>query len=161
MTHLKRVIASLAIVLVSCLPSLADTILTVTVIRSGQADQRTEFSREDLQALGMTTLRTTNDYIDGPADFEGPLMRDLIAYVGGENAKIARMIASNDYTVEIPMEEFWEYKVILALQQDGKQLSLRDKGLIWLMYPMSQYAKLQDPAFNNRLIWQLDRVAFE
>ena len=161
MTHLKRVIASLAMVMVFCLPSFADTILTVTVKQSGQADQLTEFSRGDLQDLGLATLRTANDYVDGSAIFEGPLMRDLIVFVGGENANIARMIASNDYTVEIPMEEFFKYRVIIALKQDGKQLSLRDKGPIWLIYPMSQHVELRDPAFNNRLIWQLDRVTFE
>ncbi len=38
---------------------------------------------------------------------------------------------------------------------DGERLSLRDKGPLWLMYPIDDHAELQDPLYNVRLIWQL------
>jgi len=161
MIHLKRVVASLALVFVLCLPSYAETILTVTVKLADGTEMSTEFTREDLQAVGITSVYTGNDYVDGLVEFEGPLMRDLMMAVGGQKAKIARLSAVNDYTVEVDVEEFFNYNVIIALRQNGEALSLRDKGPIWLIYPMSDHVELQEPAFNSRLIWQLDRVVFE
>ena len=45
--------------------------------------------------------------------------------------------------------------MILAMQADGTRLSIRDKGPIWLMYPVDDFPELQDPKYNLRLIWQL------
>ena len=71
------------------------------------------------------------------------------------------MTAANDYTVEIQAAEFETYDVIFALDIDGEILSMRDKGPIWLMYPISDFEELQKPIYNNRLIWQLVRVEIE
>lgn len=141
--------------------SFAQTILTVHVKTEGKADKITSFSREELAAMGMFKLTTANDYLDGEAQFEGVLMRNLLAAVAASGAKLARLIAENDYSVEISTQEFFEYDVLLAMSQDGERLSLRDKGPIWMIYPMSDFPELQDPSFNSRLIWQLDRVELE
>ena len=54
-----------------------------------------------------------------------------------------RFIAANDYYVDIPTEDFADYDAILAMEADGKPLSRRDKGPLWLMYPISDHAELQ------------------
>ena len=41
---------------------------------------------------------------------------------------------------------------------NGKRLSLRDKGPIWVIYPMTDNKELQDPAYNQRLVWQLVKI---
>ncbi len=45
--------------------------------------------------------------------------------------------------------------MILALRTNGARLTIRDKGPIWLMYPLDDHAELRDPVYNSRLIWQL------
>ena len=52
-------------------------------------------------------------------------------------------IAANDYFVDIPTQDFRDYDAILAMEADGKQLSRRDKGPLWLMYPISDHAELR------------------
>jgi len=157
----SRVVAIVAVAVSFCTASAAEPILTVHVKNAGQADEITHFSREELLALGQIALTTENDFVDGKPRFEGPLMRDLIAAVSGQNTEVARLFAENDYTVEIPTQEFLDYDVVLALTQDGKNLSLRDMGPIWLIYPMSDHPELADPSNNNKLIWQLVRVELE
>jgi len=49
--------------------------------------------------------------------------------------------------------------VIFATSQDGIKFSLRDKGPIWVIYPMTDNRKLQDRVYNDRLIWQLVKVS--
>ncbi len=51
-----------------------------------------------------------------------------------------------------------EYDVIFAMSQNGERLSIRDKGPIWVIYPMTDNDELQDRVYNDRLIWQLVKV---
>ncbi|MBV1864115.1 MAG: hypothetical protein KUG74_06720 [Rhodobacteraceae bacterium] len=157
----SRVALIIALAVSFCTASVAETILTVQVKNTGQANKTTQFSRKELLDLGQITLTTANDFVDGTPSFEGPLMRDLISAVSGQHTTVARLFAENDYIVEIPTHDFLDYDVVLALSQDGKRLSLRDMGPIWLIYPMSDHPELADPSYNNRLIWQLVRVELE
>lgn len=161
MTLFSRVAAIFAVAISFCTASAAEPILTVQVKNAGKDVETTHFSREDLLALHQFTLTTANDFVDGKPRFEGPLMRDLIAAVSGQHTEVARLFAENDYTVKISTQEFLDYDVVLALTQDGKRLSLRDMGPIWLIYPMSDHPELADPSNNNKLIWQLVRVELE
>jgi len=161
MRFISRICMAFAVAMMLGSAALAQSILTVQVKQAGQAAKTIQFSPEDLRALGLFELETSNDYLDEMALFEGVLMRDLIAAVDAGNTKIARLFAENDYVVEVSTQEFLIYDVMLALKQNGVALSLRDKGPIWMIYPTSDFPELQDPSFNNRLIWQLVRVEFE
>ena len=138
-------------------PALAGAILTV-VNSSVSSDEAKEFSRDELTEMTQVSYRTTTEWTDGAPEFTGPLARDVIEAVGVGEATIAVMTAANDYAIEIPIEELMRYDVILAMSVDGKRLSLRDKGPIWVMYPRDQHAELQDPVYNGRLIWQMVRI---
>ena len=90
--------------------------------------------------------------------YRGPLVRDVLAQLGLDDATQVRLIAANDYFVDIPTEDFRKYDAILAMQADGEPLSRRDKGPLWLMYPISDHAELKDPVYQRRLIWQVVRI---
>lgn len=139
----------------------AQTILIVEVERDGKITQRVSYSESDLRDIGLHQVTTENAYIDGVKTFEGPLLRDLASRLGVLDSRIAYMIAENDYTVEIPMTEIIKYDVILAIFAEGVDFSPRDKGPIWVIYPMSAHKELQEPKYNGRLIWQLDRIVFK
>lgn len=118
----------------------------------------TQFSREDLQKLPQMSLVTENEFVDGPTKFVGPLARDVLNTVGRGVSDVITLTAANDFQVKIPVSEIDKYDVVLALSADDVLLSPRDKGPIWVIYPMSQHKELQDPVFNSRLIWQLVRM---
>ncbi len=139
----------------------AQEILTVQVERDGKVTSSVTFDADQLHAMGLHQIKTENAYVDGMKTFEGPLLRDLVTQFGAEDLSLGYMVAENDYTVEIPMHEFFAYDVILALSVDGEAFSPRGKGPIWVIYPMSSHKKLQDPKYNGRLIWQLTRIVFK
>ena len=85
-------------------------------------------------------------------------MRDVLAQFGFDQEASVRLIAANDYFVDIPTGNFRDYDAILAMEADGKPLSLREKGPLWLMYPISDHAELKDPIYLRRLIWQVVRI---
>ncbi len=156
---MNRLIALLftAVAALCAMPAFAGAMLTVINPTIGP-DAMKEFSRSELKELTQTSYRTSTEFTDGLPEFSGPLARDVIASVGVGDATVAVMVAANDYQIEVPIEELMKYDVILATSVDGKRLSLRDKGPIWVMYPRDQHKELQDPAFNGRLIWQMVRI---
>lgn len=118
----------------------------------------TEFSRNDLESLPQVSLVTENEFVDGPTKFVGPLARDILDTVGRGISDSLLLTAANDFQIEIPVSEIDKYDVVFALQANGIALSARNKGPIWVMYPISEHQELQDPVYNSRLIWQLVRM---
>lgn len=125
---------------------------------TGASGGVTEFSRADIKSFEQVSYSTATEFTDGTPEFSGPLVRDVLASVDASGASVAVMTAANDYSIEIPMADFQKYDVILATSVDGKRLSLRDKGPIWVMYPLDNHEELQDPLYNSRLIWQIIRI---
>ena len=122
----------------------------------GQTELR--LSEADLLALPQITVRTRTEFTDGVVEFVGPLARDAIASIDTSAATTVHLVAVNDYTIKIPLSDFANYNVILAMSANGERLSVRDKGPIWLMYPLDDHTQLQDPVYTIRLVWQLIRM---
>lgn len=122
---------------------------------------RVELTRQDLEALPQSQITTRTDFTDGRPTFSGPRVSEVLALVEPDGATRVRMIAANDYSVSIPVRDIMFYQPIFAMRQDGRKLSLRDKGPIWLMYPVDAHPELQTADFNANLIWQLVRVELQ
>lgn len=127
------------------------------LVGAGRTETR-ELSLEDLAALPQVVVRTENEFSDGLVAYRGPLVRDVLAELGLGRLRMVRFVAVNDYYVDIPTRDFTEFDAILAIEADGKPLSRRDKGPLWLMYPISDHAALRDPVYLRRLIWQVIRI---
>jgi hypothetical protein len=135
-------------------------ILTVTgAIALANSDQGAQFDLAMLQAMDTAEFQTTTIWTDGPQVFRGvPLIR-LIEVLEAEGQVIAAS-ALNDYTVEIPLEDAVEGGPILAFEQNGKTLSVRDKGPLWLVYPYDSERDYQSEVIYARSIWQVKRLEF-
>ncbi|MBP7000938.1 hypothetical protein [Amaricoccus sp.] len=113
---------------------------------------------DELDALPQATIVTENEFSDGPVAYRGPLIRDVIALLALFEFDTLRFTAANDYYIDIPTEDFERYDVIVATEANGVRLSRRDKGPLWLMYPISGNAELDAPEYTERLIWQLVEI---
>jgi len=135
--------------------TLADpVVLTVT---GNVAEPPVELTRADLEALTQHRLRTSTTVTDGTPLFEGFLMRDLLDLVGAEGESVTAR-ALNEYSIEIPMEDFERFDVLGALSMEGEPLRPRDKGPIWIVYPRDDHRELQDIRYDTRWVWQLHEL---
>lgn len=132
-----------------------NTLLTVENEISGYSQ---ELSEVELLEFEQIIVETENEFVDGLAEFTGPRARDVLALLGEDGFDTVILVAANDYSVEVPLSDFDDYEVIFAMTQNGEKLSTRDKGPIWVIYPMSDHKELQDRVYNDRLIWQLVKV---
>jgi hypothetical protein len=135
-----------------------DVILTVDGDIANTTDGTSAlFDRAMLESLGMTTLETTTPWTDGVVKFEGVPARKLLEAVGSQGESI-EAAALNDYISEIPAKDFADYDVILALRANGVELTVRDKGPIFIVYPLDSRPELNNEDIYSRCVWQLTRL---
>jgi hypothetical protein len=120
-------------------------------------DSTAQFDRPMLEALGMTTVETTTPWHEGKVKFEGVLLDRLMKQVGATGQRVA-VVALNDYTTEIPMEDFAKYNVILAIKLNGEYMSVRDKGPLFIIYPYDSNPVLKTQTYYGRSAWQVARI---
>lgn len=160
---MKRTLQLLFTVLIILLPGAAFAAgeLSLTVINSHGEETTVSFTGEELLSIEKSTVVTENDYVSGMTTFVGPRLRTLFRDVNLKPGHQIQVTALNDYRTSIPAEEVLKYDVIVAVLMDGVEMSVRDKGPFWVIYPMSDHPELQEPAYNDRLIWQLAAIELD
>ncbi|MCK9533106.1 MAG: molybdopterin-dependent oxidoreductase [Pseudomonas sp.] len=135
-------------------------ILTVDgLISHHNLNTKAQFDLAMIRALPASTLYTSTVVTDGVKRFDGVLMRDLFELLGlSDQALHVDASALNDYLVEIPLADFYEYDVLLATHMDGVLLKPIDKGPLWIVYPRDSRRKLQDIRYDYRWVWQLKHL---
>ncbi len=48
--------------------------------------------------------------------------------------------------------------MILAWQDDGMTMRVRDKGPLWFILPLDQHPELRRSEFTDMMIWQLSAI---
>ncbi|MFT7059655.1 MAG: hypothetical protein ACJASV_002166 [Pseudorhodobacter sp.] len=135
-----------------------DVILTVTgLIETTNIDASAQFDLEMLEALAATTIETSTIWTDGVHSFQGVSLAVLSERLGISGTNL-RALAVNDYAVEIPLSDAVENGPIIAYKIDGKTMSVRDKGPLWIIYPYDSSADYRTEVVYSRSIWQLDRI---
>ncbi|MGY3914056.1 molybdopterin-dependent oxidoreductase [Aeromonas australiensis] len=113
-----------------------------------------------LDQLPVHEIKTHTPWYDDAKTFSGPLLKEVLAKVGATGKQLT-ITALNDYSVQVPVSDAEQYQVILARTINGKPLSVRDKGPLFLIYPFDQYPELQNKLYYGRAIWQISTIKVE
>jgi hypothetical protein len=133
-------------------------VLTITgKIGVTNKDNTAQFDRPMLEALGMVAVETTTPWHEGKVKFEGIPVDKLMKQVGATGDRVV-VTALNDYTTEIPMEDFAKYKVILAIKRNGEYMPVRDKGPLFIIYPYDSDPELKSQTYYARSAWQVAKI---
>ena len=135
-----------------------EVILTVTgdIGAKNQGDSAI-FDVDMLRQMGEVTFATSTPWTDGVQEFTGIPLNVLTKELGVTEGTI-KATAINDYAIEIPLTDAVEGGPILAYMQNGKPMSVRDKGPIWVVYPYDLDQDYQAELIYSRSIWQLVRL---
>jgi hypothetical protein len=110
-----------------------------------------------LEALHQHSFTTTTPWYPSARRFTGPLLRDVLAAVGAQGESL-RLMALNDYRIDVPVRDTQRFDVIVAHKLDGKPMAVRDKGPLFVIYPFDAHAELRSPVYFGRSAWQLRRI---
>lgn len=153
-SYLRNVIVTICLALGLAGAAVAqDTpILTVVV-----GDESTQLDLADLAALPQTSFTTSTIWTEGPQNFTGVSLSDLVAALELTGDRL-QAFAINDYSVEVPMEDAVTDGPIVAYLNNGDPMSVRDKGPLWLVYPYDTNPAYKSEVIYSRSIWQLTKL---
>ncbi|MEX0302956.1 MAG: molybdopterin-dependent oxidoreductase [Leisingera sp.] len=116
-----------------------------------------QYTIEDLRALAPVTFETETIWTSGPQQFTGVPLAVLMERMGVSSGRLVAH-AVNDYSVEIPVSDAVEGGPIVAYERNGAEMSLRNKGPLWVVYPYDSNPAYRTEEIYSRSIWQLDRI---
>lgn len=138
-------------------PALAQEVPEVTV---SSPTGKVTFERNQLEAMGMVSIKTATPWNKGVVDFEGVPMATLLdkANAHGTTATVS---ALNDYSVDIPTADFAKYGVILAIKRNGSYMPVDDQGPFFVMYPFDSDPALRSQPYYGRAVWQVKAISVQ
>lgn len=115
---------------------------------------KAQFDMQMLEKLPQHSFTTRTPWYPDAVTFTGPLLRDVIAAVGGKGSKITA-VALNDYKTEIPFDDIHRHDAIVARLMNNRPMPVREKGPLFIVYPFDAKAELRSELYYNRSAWQL------
>ena len=116
-----------------------------------------DFDLDALKALPAKSVATTTPWTKGAVTFTGVELTDFLAAIGARGRTL-HCVALNDYAVDIPVADAVRGGPIIAYLSDGKPMSVRQKGPLWIVYPYDSGSQYRSEVVYARSIWQLRRV---
>ena len=135
------------------LPALAAEVVLTVESPSG----RQVFEMEDLRAMPVATIETETIWTDGRQTFTGVPLEAMTAHLGLKDGVI-EAVAINAYVVEIPVSDAVEGGPLIAYERNGAEMSVRDKGPLWVVYPYDSNPDYRSEEIYSRSIWQLEKI---
>jgi len=122
--------------------------------------QTAVFSMRMIEALPQHSFTAKTPWYPKPMQFTGPLFRDLLAAAGASGSKVITA-GIDDYKTEIPFADTKTYDMIVARLINGKPMSVREKGPLFVLYPFDAKPELQTERYYNRCTWQLIKLTVQ
>ena len=121
------------------------------------AGEAAVFDLAMLDALAGRETTAETPWFDQEHTFKGSLLSAVLDAAGAHGTAL-RVRAINGYEAVIPMEDVAAYPIILATRIDGKKLSVRDKGPIFVIYPFDRDPELYNEIYYTRSVWQVEAM---
>ncbi|WP_424978621.1 molybdopterin-dependent oxidoreductase [Leisingera sp. S232] len=135
-----------------------EVVLTVTGAPTAEdAGGAVRFDLGMLAELRSVEFETSTIWTQGVQSFEGVPLVQLVDHLGITGTTL-RATAINDYAVDIPLADAVQGGPIIAYKHNGREMSVRDKGPLWIVYPYDSKTEYQSEVVYSRSIWQLDRI---
>lgn len=147
-----------ATVFIPALSSAAD--VPILVVQGAGSASPIVYDRDDLEEMGLVSIKTSTPWNEGVVDFEGVPLEHLLEQAG-VSGTTATVTALNDYSVDIPVADFAQFDVILATRRDGAHMPVDDQGPFFVIYPFDSDPALQGQPYHGRAVWQVKEISVE
>ncbi|MEZ8020918.1 hypothetical protein AB4393_13965 [Vibrio splendidus] len=117
--------------------------------------QKHKLSTEQLLLLPQTEIKTSLPWVEGTSVYSGVTLQTVLQTIDLPISSQVTFVALNDYKIAVPREDFDVYQPVIAIKQNGKLMSVRDKGPYWLIYPLSSNPEINTTDFHAKMIWQI------
>lgn len=112
----------------------------------------------EIEGLGMYRTTTTSPWEAGTFTFEGPMLRDVLTYLGVEDEPQLLLRAIDGFTATIPQVDWMDGPLLLATRRDGETLNRRAQGPTRIVYPQTEFPAYAAPEYKSRWIWLIASI---
>lgn len=134
-----------------------ETIVMTVTYEDGSGREMRELTLGEVMELPVSGFETSTVWTEGVQRFEGVWLEDLIAHLGLSEGTL-ELSALNEYLVDFQADEIPGSKALVAYRHNGKLMSAREKGPLWIVYPYDDGPEFQTELTFMSSIWQLDRI---
>jgi hypothetical protein len=105
-----------------------------------------------LAGMKAVTIKPTLEYDSRQHTFSGPLLTDVLDYVGAPAAGSTQVLlhAVDGYAVMTRLDTVRAYRFIVATQMDGRPLPLGGVGLLWAIFDADNIPQLSAKPLKER-----------
>lgn len=128
-----------------------------TVEVGGEVRPAAVFDIAMLESLPQETIRTKTEWTSGVTEFTGVRVDVLLNHIGASSQHLF-LQALDEYNVEIVDGQFDSFPIIVAYKLNGKYMSVRELGPLWVMYPFDDHPVLNSEQSRAHCVWQLTRI---
>lgn len=121
------------------------------------APDSARFDLDMLMALPQGRFEGDTPWTNGKLTLTGPLASAVFDAAGASGSRL-KILAVNDHMVDATMANFRGLGAILATHRDGRAMTPRDKGPIWVMYPFDRNTALRVEPYLNQCAWQVTKI---
>lgn len=137
---------------------LGDVILTIKgPMTQSISPNGAKFDLDMLRKIGTVTFSTETPWTKGVQGFTGVPLNQLLTHIGAAPSSLM-VTAVNEYQVKVPASDAVDGGPILAWEENGKLLSAREKGPLWLIYPFDAKSEYRTDEIHSRAVWQVVRI---
>jgi hypothetical protein len=133
-------------------------VLTISgQVRHANGGTAAHFDMAMLAAMAQQSFSTRTPWYSQSKRFTGPLLRDVLR-AAGASGNTLRLVALNDYRVDMPFDDAQRHDVLLARLLDDQPMTVRDKGPLFVIYPFDSRPELRSAVYYSRSAWQLRTI---
>lgn len=131
------------------------TLLNVNVTSEGM---NLSFTEAQLLALPQHDIYTSLPWTETKHTYSGPYLDDVLRMAQADGPWVC-FEALDKYKVTLDYGLIKDFKPIIALKRDGKSLTVRTKGPLWLILPVDDHATLNAALYNDFMVWHLIKIS--
>jgi len=133
---------------------------TLLEINSISESINEQFTLNQLLQLPQHDITTKLPWTSESNTYSGPYLKDVLQSAKTTGQWIS-LHALDYYNVSLNFQQIERFNPILALKKDGRLLTVRSKGPIWLLLPVDDYPELNAAIYNDYMIWHLVKIGVE
>ncbi len=126
----------------------------LTISGNGVPSGSVAFSIGDLDELEQVSFTTGTIWTDDEVTFSGVPVSTVL-HAAGATGSFVEMIALNDYSATLSLNEVGHPYPIVATRLDGQEMPVRQYGPFWIVYPYDSDPVYQSERVYAQSVWQL------
>ena len=124
---------------------------------------RLKFDIATLEKLGLVEYTIADPWQNHEeVTYTGVLMSDLLEYAGvSEGASNVRMVALDEYVVDLSVADIMKWPVLLATRTDGEYMDIENSGPTRIVFPFHSNPEIDEDTYKVLMIWNLRDIEIQ